>query len=669
MFRPITFFCLFWLLLLECSGQVTTIDSLKKIITLSQKGEQKTFAMARLAEVYANNQRSDSCLVIAQMALQEAKNISSKKAEAMALYALGQGYKSQSHTLALTHYKKALALCRELNFYGLNPYSEDNLLLKILQEMADQYDGYQIDSSLRCRMEALLLAVRFQTHRLEAKITLQIGNSYINRGDYAKALDFYFRALELKKRYQLRDLLGEDCHRAIGYLYVTLGDFQKAKTYLYIAKKFKEFTRQGTHYEQAHLSNAYEGLNQLDSALYFAKGAVKEAEFHQVKHELGYIYMTYAKALERLGRFSAAIGWYRRGIETCLQQNNKKTLSVVCAETANLYSRMGKIDSSYYCAKEGIQVAVESNFPRGLWESSYALSRVYKIRRQADSALKYQDLAVMIKDSLFKHEKVQRVEVIEVEQRRLERARLLAQEQEKQQQKMLAIASLIALVVFLSFVYYRNFLLRRQNKALQAALLEGQTQERKRVAADLHDNLGSTLSALRWSIEAINQTKLEPTEQEVYRHVQSTIEQAYNQVRLLSHNLFPEELEKQGIWKALEQLVRKLNRTTSITFLLTLPEQQQRLTSRMEFELYSICLELINNILKHAEATEAQLVFEITGAELHLRVVDNGKGMSSPNIEGKGLRNIAERVKALDGTWKVLGNTSLGTTHLLRLPL
>ena len=200
-------------------------------------------------------------------------------------------------------------------------------------------------------------------------------------------------------------------------------------------------------------------------------------------------------------------------------------------------------------------------------------------------------------------------------------------------------------------------------------MLEGQTQERKRVAADLHDNLGSTLSALRWSIEAINQTKLEPTEQEVYRHVQSTIEQAYNQVRLLSHNLLPEELEKQGIWKALEQLVRKLNRTTSITFLLTLPEQQQRLTSRMEFELYSICLELINNILKHAEATEAQLVFEITGVELYLRVVDNGKGMSSPNIEGKGLRNIAERVKALDGTWKVLGNTSLGTTHLLRLPL
>lgn len=263
----------------------------------------------------------------------------------------------------------------------------------------------------------------------------------------------------------------------------------------------------------------------------------------------------------------------------------------------------------------------------------------------------------------------QRIEIIEVEQRRIERARELAQEQEKQQQKMWAVVMLLAFGVFLSFIFYRNYLLRRQNNALEAALLEGQTKERKRVAADLHDNLGSTLSALRWSIGAMNKTKLEPTELEVYRHVQSTIEQAYNQVRLLSHNLLPQELEKQGVWKALEQLVQKLNRTTPVTFLLALPEKQHRLESKIEFELYSICLELINNILKHAAATEAQLIFEQKAKEIHLTVADNGKGLSPENLQGKGLRNIAERVKVLNGEWEVAQTSSLGTTHLLRLPL
>jgi len=145
--------------------------------------------------------------------------------------------------------------------------------------------------------------------------------------------------------------------------------------------------------------------------------------------------------------------------------------------------------------------------------------------------------------------------------------------------------------------------LLQQNAELQAALLQGQTTERKRVAADLHDNLGTSLSALRWNLEAINAKNLNKNEQEAYQNLHSMIDKAYNEVRLLSHNLLPEDLEKQGLQAALQSFVRKINQNTSLKFILSFPENFPRLSPKIEFELYSICLELINNILKHAQAT------------------------------------------------------------------
>jgi signal transduction histidine kinase len=207
--------------------------------------------------------------------------------------------------------------------------------------------------------------------------------------------------------------------------------------------------------------------------------------------------------------------------------------------------------------------------------------------------------------------------------------------------------------------------LLQQNAELQAALLQGQTTERKRVAADLHDNLGTSLSALRWNLEAINSKNLNKNEQEAYRNLHFMIDKAYNEVRLLSHNLLPEDLEKQGLRAALQSFVRKINQNTSLKFTLFFPENFPRLSPKTEFELYSICLELINNILKHAQATEASVRFEVESGKLRLMLSDNGKGLFENGSTGKGLRNIAERVKSLGGTWEVKSEEGLGVVNVI----
>ncbi|MER0439331.1 ATP-binding protein [Emticicia sp. W12TSBA100-4] len=212
--------------------------------------------------------------------------------------------------------------------------------------------------------------------------------------------------------------------------------------------------------------------------------------------------------------------------------------------------------------------------------------------------------------------------------------------------------------------------LQRQNAELQAALLQGQTIERKRVAADLHDNLGSTLSALWLSVDMIDKSKMSEEESAIHQNLRQNLEKAYNDVRLLSHNLLPEELEKQGLSAALHYFVRKINQNSSIKFNLQIDETLAKLDKKVEFELYSICLELVNNIIKHSKATEATLrLHTATSGKVQLTIEDNGIGIFENNSDGKGMKNVRARVESLNGFWNLVTNENIGTKSQITIPI
>ena len=204
-----------------------------------------------------------------------------------------------------------------------------------------------------------------------------------------------------------------------------------------------------------------------------------------------------------------------------------------------------------------------------------------------------------------------------------------------------------------------------KNAEISVAMLQGQTIERKRVAADLHDNLGSTLSSIKWSLEAIDKSKMDKSELEVHQNLSALLQSAYNEVRLLSHNLLPEEFEKQGLASALAYFVRRINQQKKINFSLDIAENVGRLDKKVEFELYSICLELANNIIKHSKATEAKIsLFKITlpsgAGGLQLVVSDNGQGFFENNSDGKGMKNVQARVDSIGGKWNLQNSYNQG---------
>jgi signal transduction histidine kinase len=305
----------------------------------------------------------------------------------------------------------------------------------------------------------------------------------------------------------------------------------------------------------------------------------------------------------------------------------------------------------------------EAIFRDQLYISNKAFGRMEEAFRHKERALQIAEKAYRESESKkmmfmreLNHELQKRVKIEEQ----------LVQQQKQQKWYGFGITLLLLL---LGYIFFNNSQLKKKNKEISEAMLKGQATERKRVASDLHDTLGSTLSSIQWSLQAIDSSKMSTIEQKVYQNLTQMLENAYNQVRLLSHNLLPEDLEKQGLKAALEGFVRKINKNTPLQFRLLFSENFPRLPPKTEFELYSICLELINNIMKHADASKAAIEFNVKGTQLSLIVTDNGHGIKQNHTKGRGLSNVAERTQSLNGTWVVQSSQEEGTENSIELPI
>lgn len=208
----------------------------------------------------------------------------------------------------------------------------------------------------------------------------------------------------------------------------------------------------------------------------------------------------------------------------------------------------------------------------------------------------------------------------------------------------------------------------RKNHEIQEAFWSGTTQERKRVASELHDNLGSTVSGLIWQLESIKPENLTELEQEIYDGLIQQMQNAYFDIRHISHHLLPLELEK-GLGNALKRLTSDLNHAGKTTFVLKGKIPNDSLTKPQQTELYSICLEIINNTLKHAKATQCTIQFEQKGNELTIQIQDNGQGFDLQDLgrRGRGLANIEERIRTLNGTLQITSQPAKGSQFLINV--
>jgi signal transduction histidine kinase len=212
--------------------------------------------------------------------------------------------------------------------------------------------------------------------------------------------------------------------------------------------------------------------------------------------------------------------------------------------------------------------------------------------------------------------------------------------------------------------------LSSKNREIEQALVRGQRIERKRVASELHDNLNTKVAAFRWHLEAMNTDGFDTQNQKIHDRLLQMSDDVYADIRLISHNLLPSELETQGLSSALYKLVDKLNVGTKTAFTLVKDGEGERPSSVVEYQLYNVALELVNNVIKHAKATQAWISLTQTPRKMLLTVSDNGVGFSSEHqSEGIGMRNIQARVEELSGKISIESRPEHGTKVAVEVPI
>ncbi len=200
---------------------------------------------------------------------------------------------------------------------------------------------------------------------------------------------------------------------------------------------------------------------------------------------------------------------------------------------------------------------------------------------------------------------------------------------------------------------------QHQFELLQSSIAV-QEEERKRIARDLHDELGAALSMTRMHLVQMEQQSSERDAELTTRlqNVRTMTEKALASMRRISHELMPPQLESFGLLQTLEATAAEINKLDQLRVKITATENFVRLPLAIELGLFRVCMELINNTIRHADANQIAIYLQREKDAIRLEYSDNGKGLPGElTKKGIGMRSIETRVHSMDG------NLSMKNSH------
>ncbi|MBO0323540.1 sensor histidine kinase [Muricauda sp. CAU 1633] len=215
-------------------------------------------------------------------------------------------------------------------------------------------------------------------------------------------------------------------------------------------------------------------------------------------------------------------------------------------------------------------------------------------------------------------------------------------------------------------------LLKEQELNTIDAMIEGQEKERQRIANDLHDDLGGLMANVKLLFNSL-QPKIKDDVDKLYSKTNALIDEAYHKIRAIAHAKNSGVIAKQGLLKAVEHMAEKVSAANNITIEVKDFGLDNRLENSLEHTLFRIIQELITNIIKHSNATYANIHITNHGDALNIMVEDNGVGFQSDKIisksTGMGLKSIDKRVAHLEGTLHIESEIGKGATVIIDIPI
>ena len=243
---------------------------------------------------------------------------------------------------------------------------------------------------------------------------------------------------------------------------------------------------------------------------------------------------------------------------------------------------------------------------------------------------------------------------------------------------LLTCAALCSLIIYA--IYRRRVLglerARRLQEEFSRRLINANEAERRRIAGELHDSIGQSLAIIKNRVVLSAESVVDEKVRRQLELITAQTTQTIGEVREISYALRPYLLDNLGLTKAVDSLLDKIAETSKLTIDSELDDVDNVFDDEAEMSIYRIIQESLSNIMKHAEATEAQVFVKKSERNLTVLISDDGCGYDLSRVEsrdggegGFGLLGISERVKMLGGTQEIESKIGGGTTVLIKIPV
>lgn len=215
-----------------------------------------------------------------------------------------------------------------------------------------------------------------------------------------------------------------------------------------------------------------------------------------------------------------------------------------------------------------------------------------------------------------------------------------------------------------------------QQKFRSVLILEGQEEERKRIAMDIHDGIGQMLTSLKFQIESIDLKEGAQAKQKI-GEIEQLIKEVIKEVRRVTFNLKPTVLGDYGLQAALNVFIQEIGKLTDIRLVYRTAGEIERLPQKTEDNIFRIIQEAINNAIKYSGAEVITVDLKKTGNDLLITVRDEGRGFDTKLVEarnmniesGRGFFNMYERTEYINGNLTIDSAPGKGTTVVLTVPV
>jgi signal transduction histidine kinase len=212
-----------------------------------------------------------------------------------------------------------------------------------------------------------------------------------------------------------------------------------------------------------------------------------------------------------------------------------------------------------------------------------------------------------------------------------------------------------------------------QMQIFSEKLQSAREEEQKRIARELHDELGGALTGIKYDLLWLGKhTAMKRSVKERYQVIRAMVDTTTKSVQRISSGLRPKILDTVGLEAAVEWHIREFTKRTSIEVKLTQTEKLPSLDDSVATGIYRIIQETLTNVARHSGATRAEVSIQLNNGELRVEIADNGKGMDEAMIahpESLGILSMQERARMLGGKIVFTSNPGNGTSVVLIAPI